>query len=153
VAGEPEVLRSRTLADGTVIVESERASATLTRLDQGFVLFTCWGVLSDRFYAPMVAVAQREIVARGRLTLFVDGWELKSVDTRFREAWTEWFKPNRERFHMRLLLRTKLMEIAASLANRFTGLAVIQTYSSIPLWEAACTADFPPFRKVRSAVG
>jgi hypothetical protein len=153
VAVEPEVLRSRTLADGTTIVESDRGAVTLSRLAPGFVLFVCRGVLSGKFYPSMVAVAQREIETHGKLTMFVDGWDLKSVDTEFRERWTEWFKPNRDRFAMRLLVRTKLMEMAASLANLLTGLAVIKTYSNVATWEATCATDFPAFRKGRAAVG
>lgn len=153
VAAEPEVLRSRTLADGTTVVESERGRVTLSRLAPGFVLFACRGVLSGKFYVPMVAVAQREIEAHGKLMMFVDGWDLKAVDTEFRERWTEWFKPNRDRFGMRLLVRTKLMEMAASLANLLTGLAVIETYSSVTTWETTCAGDFPAFKKGRAAVG
>ncbi len=151
MAAEPEILRSRTLADGTAVVESDRGAVTLSRLAPGFVLFTCRGVLSAKFYPSMVAIAQRELDACGKLTMFVDGWGLKSVDTEFRERWTEWFKPNRERFRMRLLVRTKLMEMAASLANLLTGLAVIKTYSSVATWEAACAGDFPAFRKGQTA--
>ena len=147
---EPETLKSRTLADGTLVVESQRGAVTLSRVASGFVLFTCRGALSGSFYSPMVTVAQRELDARGELTMFVDGWELKSIDTGFREAWTEWFKPNRDRFRMRLLVRTKLMEMAASLANLMTGMTVIKTYSSVPAWEAVCRADQPAFRRSSS---
>jgi len=147
VPAEPETLKSRTLADGTLLVESQRGGVTLSRVAPGFVLFTCRGTLSGLFYSPMVAVAQRELDATGKLTMFVDGWELKSVDTEFREAWTAWFKPNRDRFAMRLLVRTKLMEMAASLANLMTGMTVIKTYSSVPSWEAVCRGDQPAFRR------
>ena len=79
--------------------------------------------------------------------MLVDGWNLRSVDTAFREAWTSWFKVHRERFHMQLLVRTKLMEMAASLANLFTGLSVITTHSSIGGWERACAKSLPGFRR------
>jgi hypothetical protein len=46
-------------------------------------------------------------------------------------------------------VRTKLMEMAASLANLLTGIAVIKTYSNLTAWDAACTADFPAFRNGR----
>ena len=153
VPPEPEILKTRTLADGTTFVESGRGAVTLGRLGSGVVLFQCRGVLSGKFYSPMVGVAQRELDAHGKLAMFVDGWDLKSVDTDFREPWTEWFKQHRERFAMRLLVRTKLMEMAASLANLLTGIAVIKTYSNVPAWEAACTADFPAFRNARRETG
>jgi hypothetical protein len=42
---------------------------------------------------------------------------------------------------MRLLVRTKLMEMAASLADLFTGLSVVKTYSAYGPWELACAND------------
>lgn len=149
---EQEVLKSRTLADGSVVVESARGFVTLTRLGPGFVAFQCRGLLSQSFYTPMVTFAQREMDAHGRLGMF-DGWDLKSIDTGFRELWTEWFKRHKDRFRMRLLVRTKLMEMAASLANMLTGLAVIKTYSGIAMWEAACREDFSAFRRPRREAG
>jgi hypothetical protein len=48
---------------------------------------------------------------------------------------------------MRLLVRTKLMEMAASLANLMTGMSVIKTYSSVSAWEAVCRSDQLAFRR------
>jgi hypothetical protein len=148
---DKEAVESTTVADGTVIVTGVRGSARLSRLAPGVLLYVCDGVLSANFYAPMVAVAQREIDAAGRLVMIVDGWELRSVDTGFREAWTEWFKLHRQHFGMRLLVRSKLMDMAASLANLFTGVSVIKSFSNIGAWERACAADFPGFRKAAKA--
>ncbi len=142
-----ENLASKTLLDGTVIVEGARGSAKLRRLQPGALLYTCTGTLSREFYQPMVVVAKHEVELHGSLVMIVDGWELSSVDTGFREAWTEWFKAHKQKFRMTLLVRTKLMEMAASLANLFTGISVITTYSSIHSWERAVATDVPGFRK------
>jgi hypothetical protein len=135
------------LADGTVLVEDTRGSARLSRLAPGVLLFVCTGTLPTSFYEPMVAVAQREMDRGQPVVMFVDGWELHSVSTGFREAWTEWFKRHKKSFRMQLLVRTKLMEMAASLANLFTGLNVIKTYSTCAAWEQACRKDHPEFRR------
>jgi hypothetical protein len=144
---------SKTFSDGTVHVKDARGSAQLTRLGPGALLYVCTGFLDTSFYEPMVQVAQREIDAAGDVAMFVDGWHLRSVDTGFREAWTVWFKANRDHFHMQLLVRTKLMEMAASLANLFTGVAVIKTYSNVRSWERACTDDFRGFQRHYPATG
>ena len=138
---------SKTLLDGTVIVDSARGSARLSRLEPGASLYVCTGTLSADFYEPMVKIAQHEVDLNGRLLMVVDGWELASVDTGFREQWTLWFKEHKERFRMRLLVRTKLMEMAASLANLFTGTSVITTYSNVRVWERAVAADVTGFRR------
>jgi len=101
----------------------------------------------------MVALAQREADRGGPVVMFVDGWELQAVDTGFREAWTIWFRRNKQLFQMRLLVRTKLMVMAASLANLFTGLNVVKTYSTYESWEQACIKDYPSFRRAVKAAG
>jgi hypothetical protein len=53
---------------------------------------------------------------------------------------------------MTLLVRTPLLEMAASLANLFTGVSVISTYSSVSAWELACEHDVPGFRRSRSSM-
>ena len=146
-------LESVKQAIGSVLVKGDQGSAHLERLGVGILLFTCNGFLAQPFYPPMVAIAQREIDAARELVLLVDGWNLRSVDTAFRESWTSWFRVHRERFHMQLLVRTKLMEMAASLANLFTGLSVITTHSSIGGWEQACGKSLPGFRRREPSKG
>jgi hypothetical protein len=136
-----------TLSGGAFLVESERGVAHLSHLRPGVVLCTCQGYLATSFYEPMVAVAQREFDATGKLVMAVDGWELHSVETGFRESWTRWFKEHKDRFGMKLLVRTRLMEMAASLANLFTGIRVIATYSDVGTWERAVGHDVPGFRR------
>jgi len=148
---DKDAVAARTAADGTVIVESSRGSARLTCPAPGVLLYVCDGVLSTGFYGPMVELADREVKAKGSLVMIVDGWELRSVDTGFREAWTEWFKLHRQHFQMRLLVRSKLMDMAASIANLFTGTSVIKTYSNVGAWERACTDELPGFRRLPKA--
>lgn len=143
----------KTLADGSVLVEDVRGSARLSRLAPGILLFVCSGTFPPSFYEPMVAVAQQEMDRCANVVMFVDGWELHSVATDFRVAWTEWFKAHKKRFRMQLLVRTKLMEMAASLANLFTGVRVINTYSTYASWEQACRKDYPDFRHQRRVAG
>jgi hypothetical protein len=45
------------------------------------------------------------------------------------------------------------MDMAASLANLFTGMSVIKSDSSIASWEQACTREFPSFRRRDTAGG
>ena len=147
MAADRIAVESKTLADGVVVVNGPRGVARLSRLGPGFLLYVCDGVLSEAFYSPMVAMAQREVESAGKLAMFVDGWALHSVDTGFREQWTEWFKSHKAHFHMHLLVRSKLMDMAASLANLFTGISVIKSYSNAGAWEHACRKDFPAFRR------
>lgn len=153
MSNEHEVAASKSLGDGIVLVESARGSARLRRLGPGALLYECTGFLSGAFYGPMVEFADREMEANGHVVMFVDGWELKAVDTAFRDAWTDWFKRHKQRFHMRLLVRTKLMDMAASLANLLTGMTVVKTYSNLATWEHACAGDFKGFRLRARAAG
>jgi hypothetical protein len=140
-------LDTKTLTDGTILVQDARGSARLICVAPGVLSYVCKGFLSTRFYEPMVAVAQRETDRGGPVVMFVDGWELQAVDTGFREAWTIWFRRHRQLFQMRLLVRSKLVEMAASLANLFAGSSVVETFSSYDDWERACIKDYPSFRR------
>jgi hypothetical protein len=131
--------------DGSVFVRGVRGSAWMHRLGPGSLFYVCKGFFAEEYYQPMVSLAQREMDACHSVVLFVDGWDLKAVDTEFRELWTAWFKHYKQRFHARLLVRTKLMEMAASLANLFTGLPILTTYSDATAWERDCVRDFPDF--------
>lgn len=147
------MLKSKISADGSAELSDGRGSARLVRLGPGVLHFVCSGVLANSFYESMVAPAQREVDDNGSVVMFVDGWDLRSVDTGFREAWTEWFKKHRQQIRMRLLVRSKLMEMAASLANLFTGISVIKTYASVEAWEQACAGDHRSFRRSSAASG
>jgi hypothetical protein len=143
----PSTVSSKALSDGSVLVENARGTARLSRLGPGVLSYACTGVLDAAFHPPMIAFAQREMDRAERMTMLVDGWDLRSVDTAFREAWTEWFKRHRQHFQMRLLVRSKLMDMAASLANLFTGVNVIKTYSSVDAWERDCRQHVPNFQR------
>jgi hypothetical protein len=142
---------SETLPDGSVVVDTPRGFAHMVRLKAGVVMFTCRGYFPTSYYEPMVAVAQREMDANGSLVLIVDGWDLSSVETGYREAWTVWFKKYRKQFRMSLLIRSKMMVMAARLANLFTGMSVITIYSDPVVWEAAARRDVPGFHRILKA--
>jgi hypothetical protein len=124
----------------------------MSRVRPGVLLYMCSGYFVTAVYSPMVALADSEIAANGKLVMLVDGWDLKSIDSGYREAWTEWFKAHKADFRMTLLVRSKLMEMAASLANLFTGISVISTHSSIAAWERAAARDVPGFRRGAAAI-
>jgi hypothetical protein len=130
-----------------VVVDGTRGAARLSRLAPSVLLFVCSGQLRSPDDQPMIAFADREFKLAGKLVIAADAWDLASVDTGFREAWTEWFKLHKQHFRMELLVRTKLMEMAAGLANLFTGLAVVKTHSKIEDWQQAVRRDVPGFRR------
>ncbi len=137
---------SKRLLSESVHVEDERGATILTRLAPGVLLYECSGFLAASFTQPTLAMARSEMERTGSVALLTDAWELRSIDTGFREAWTAWMREHPGRFHMRLLLQSRLMEMAASLANLFAGSRVIHTYSDLNAWERACTADLPSFQ-------
>jgi hypothetical protein len=145
--GKTDEPTSRTFGDGTVVVEGTRGVARMSRLAPGVLLFVCSGQLPGPYAPPMLAFAEREFKMLGKLVIATDAWALASVDTEFREAWTAWFQQHKQHFRMELLVRTKLMEMAAGLANLFTGLAVVKTHSKVEDWQQAVRRDVPGFRR------
>ena len=142
---------SKTSSDGTVVIEGDRGTARMSRLAPGMLSYVCSGYFPATYAQPMIAVADREMRFHGSVVMITDAWELSSVDSGYREAWTAWFKAHKQSFRMTLLVRSKLMEMAASLANLFTGLSVVTTYSKVPDWERAVRRDVPGFQRTSPA--
>jgi hypothetical protein len=141
------------LTDGTLVLRDARGVARLRRLGEGVLFFICEGYYSVAFYSRMVELAEREVRACGRVAILVDGWDLRSVEPAFRESWTAWFKVHRDRIHVRLLVQSKLMVMAASLANLFSSTTVVKTYANVGVWERDCAGDFPGFTSRIKAAG
>ena len=142
---------STILSDGVTLIQGKRGWARLSWLAPGVVLYVCGGYFTTAFAEPMIGFADRELRRNGKLVMVTDAWELGSVDAEYREAWTEWFKRHKHDFRMELLVRSKLMEMAASLANLFTGIAVVSTHSNVDAWERAAARSVPGFRRPTSA--
>lgn len=143
----PAEVRVVTATDGTVTLEGERGFARLSRLAPGVTFFLCRGYFPTSYAEPMIAVAAHEIRVSKKLVMAVDAWELSSVESGFRETWTTWFRAHKHDVSMELLIRSKLMEMAASLANLFTGVNLISTHSKVDEWERAVAKSVPGFRR------
>lgn len=140
-------VKSVSLKDGSTELVSDRGSARMRRLASGIALITCRGVFSEAFHPPMEDFVERSVEAAGPIIVFVDGWELHSVETGFRERWTEWFRKNRQRVRVHMLVRSKLLEMAISLVNLFAEAPAIQIYSAADDWERGCAAHHPGFKR------
>jgi hypothetical protein len=138
---------SRTLTDGTIVLEGPRGVARMSRVAPGVLLYVCSGQFSSAYAQPMIAEADREIRWSKKLVIAADAEALSSVDTGFREAWTEWIKLHKHEFRMELFVRTKLMEMAAGLVNLFTGVNVVKTSASVEAWQRSVARDVPGFRR------
>jgi hypothetical protein len=136
------------LDDGTTRFCDAHGWAGIRRLAPGVLLIIYSGRLHGGFYLPLIAEADRalgEMLAADRkLSLVADCWELRAVDTAFREQWLDWLKHNTAHVDVVLgLINSKLIVMAANIMSMLLGNGMIRTYSDIGGFEAAVERQFP----------
>ena len=142
---DQRTLRETQHGDGTLELAMGATRVRVRSLRPGVLLYVGAGFLSEAFYAPVVALAERELAAAGALVMLVDGRRNTAMDGGHPEPWTRWFRANRHRFRMHILVRTKLLAAAAQVANLLSGGDVLRSYTNVRDWEEACARIAPEF--------
>lgn len=148
-------------ADGSIRFEDEQGKATLVRVRSGVVLMTCSGYLKKDFFAPLSQYMSNELQLAGihkkLLVVIADCWDLKGIDSHFRELWVGWFQSNGDRIATVIgLLRSKLMVMAVNIMQVFLGAGLIRAYTDLAAFESAVEDHVPGLgwgRRVRLALG
>ena len=144
--------------DGSIRFEDGKGNATLLRLRPGIVLLTYAGHLKSDFFEPLRQEMDHELklarMQKKPLLLIADCWDLKGVDTGFRELWAEWLKGHRDEIsHVIGLLQSKLVVMASNIMSLFLGGGLIKTYSDPREFEMAIARDAPEVGWRRPAAG
>jgi hypothetical protein len=117
-------------------------------LGDGLLLTTCRGVQSDAFAALIIADGTKQLREHGRCVFMVDATLSSRMTTQFREQMTAWFKDNKGKVRVHMLIKSKLLEMALNVANLIIGMDAARAYSRASEWEAAGRAESPKFRRL-----
>jgi hypothetical protein len=122
------------LSDGTMRFEDERGVAFLRMLKPGVPLLTYSGHIKVDFYEALVIEYRQELERarrdRRQLVILADGWELKGMDTAYRERWVQWIKEHRAHVATILaLLHSRQVVMAANIMSMLIGRGLIRTYA------------------------
>ncbi|HEX2568459.1 MAG TPA: hypothetical protein VH877_02795 [Polyangia bacterium] len=134
--------------DGTIRFEDERGVAFLRMLRPGVPLLTYTGHIKADFYDALVVEYKQELERARRdkrqLVILADGWELKGMDTAYRERWVQWIKENRAYVATILaLLHSRQVVMAANIMSMLIGRGLIRTYADPKDFEEAIELAVP----------
>jgi hypothetical protein len=136
------------LSDGTMRFEDERGVAFLRMLKPGVPLLTYSGHIKVDFYEALVIEYRQELERarrdRRQLVILADGWELKGMDTAYRERWVQWIKEHRAHVATILaLLHSRQVVMAANIMSMLIGRGLIRTYADPRDFEEAIEQAVP----------
>ncbi|HEX2572784.1 MAG TPA: hypothetical protein VH877_24755 [Polyangia bacterium] len=148
-------------ADGSIRFEDEQGKAVLLRVRPGVVLLTYTGHLKADFFTPLRLEMEYEIelahMQKKALVMIADCWELKGVETGFRELWMHWLESHRgEVGNVLGLIQSRLVAMATSIMSIFLGGGLIKMYSDPAEFDKAVERFAPGLgwgRRVRAALG
>jgi hypothetical protein len=146
-------LEKTQLPDG-LRFSDERGSASVRRLQPGVLLFHYVGHLRQIFYDPLIEETEAELErqkGQRKLVILADCYDLQSVETAFRERWSDWLKRHEDNVQIVFgLIKSKLIDMAVSIMTLVSRNHQIRTFSSIPAFEAAIAREVPSLRWKRS---
>jgi hypothetical protein len=140
-------MESTTLSDGSVLRTSDRVSLHVTEFTNGVVRHTCVGRMPGELCRCVTDNGEAQIKRFGRVVFMVDGYD-STVSTEFREEIAAWFRDHREVAVARILIRSKLLDMAISVANLVAGKHVLIPYSDVGEWESAGRRECPHFARL-----
>ncbi len=115
---------------------------------EGVLLSTCRGVQIEAFAPLIIADGSKQLEAHRRCVFMVDATQSSRMTTEFRERMTSWFKSNKGRVRVHMLMKSKLLEMALNVANLFIGMDAARAYSTATEWEAAGRSESTGFRRL-----
>lgn len=141
-------LQTRVLPDKSWLYIDDDCVMRTHELGDGLLLTTCRGIQSDDFAGRIIADGTRQLKEHGRAVFMVDATLSSRMTTKFREQMTAWFKDNKGKVRVHMLIKSKLLEMALNVANLIIGMDAARAYSRASEWEAAGRAESPKFRRL-----
>jgi hypothetical protein len=137
------------MADGSWLYFEQRGACRLWPLERGLILALCRGVQFTNLAPHVIAEGERALQRYGRCVYLVDAYDSTRMDTAFRETMTAWFKVNRERATVHMLLQSKLLEMAVNVARLTLGRNTAVAHSNPEDWEHFGRSELPSFKRRR----
>lgn len=121
----------------SIKIPGARGGGELLLLREHVVYGVFQGMLSGDSAKPILDFYESLMVRGAAITSFIDASEVSSVDSEFRDRASGWSKshPNKNETHV--LLRSKMVEMAISLMNLFSGRPGMHAYTDRAKWEGA----------------
>jgi hypothetical protein len=144
-------MQTKNLPDGSRLHHDPQGVMQVHDFGGGVSLHVRRGIMTADFAAFVIEDGERQMKKFGRFVLMVDGTETKMHTTEFREVMTNWFR-TRETAVVHMLIRSKLLDMALTVANLTMGSARAKAYMDADEWEAVGRREALAFKRLALAV-
>jgi hypothetical protein len=139
-------MKTKSLPDGSVVHHDAQGVVQVHDFGGGVSLHVRRGIMTGDFAAYVIEDGERQIAKFGRYVLMVDGVETKMHTTEFREAMTAWFRAH-ETAVVHMLIRSKMLDMALTVANLAMGSTRAFAYVDSDTWESVGQREARGFRR------
>lgn len=139
-------MKTKSLPDGSVVHFDAQGVMQIHDFGNGVSLHVRRGIMTGDFAAYVIEDGERQIQSFGRYVLMVDGVETKMHMTEFREVMTHWFRDH-ESAVVHMLIRSKMLDMALTVANLAMGSTRALAYVDPDAWEAIGRREVRGFRR------
>jgi hypothetical protein len=143
----PQLMKTKRLPDGSVVYVDPQGIMQVHDFGGGVSLHVRRGIMTGDFAPYVIQDGERQIQKYGRFVLMVDGVEAKMHTTEFREAMTTWFRDH-ETGTVHMLIRSKMLDMALTVANLALGSARAKAYVEVDVWEAVGRREARTFKRM-----
>jgi hypothetical protein len=139
-------MKTKSLPDGSVVHVDKQGIMQVHDFGGGVSLHVRRGIMTGDFAAFVIEDGERQLGKFGRFILMVDGVEAKMHTTEFREIMTNWFR-DRETAVVHMLIRSKMLDMALTVANLAMGSTRAMAYVDVDVWEATGRREAREFER------
>ena len=140
-------MKTRRLADNSMLHHNEAGAVQTIDLGKGVVLHVCRGIAGEGFAHHVIEDGNRQIEKFGRCVFMVDAYDARMMTTEFRERMMAWFRSRERVAFVHILIRSRLLEMAMNVANLVLRAPVATIYSKVGDWEAAGRREIKEFKR------
>jgi hypothetical protein len=139
-------MKTKSLPDGSVLHVDTQGIMQIHDFGGGVSLHVRRGIMTGDFAAYVIEDGERQIAKFGRFVLMVDGVETKMHTTEFRELMTNWFRAH-ETAVVHMLIRSKMLDMALTVANLAMGSTRAMAYVDPDTWQAVGQREARSFKR------
>lgn len=140
-------MKTKSLPDGSVVHFDAQGIMQIHDFGGGVSLHVRRGIMTGDFAAYVIEDGERQVAKYGRYVLMVDGVETKMHMTDFREVMTNWFRDH-ETAVVHMLIRSKMLDMALTVANLAMGSTRALAYVDPDTWEAVGRREARGFKRM-----
>jgi hypothetical protein len=135
------------MEDGSRIYYCPRGVMRSFYLGPAVIQSVCWGLQSEALARFVIAEGEQRLQSAGRCVYMVDATMSNQMSTEFRDQMTAFFRKNKGRVFVNMLIKSRLLEMALNVANLVIGMNAAHAYSNLGDWLAVGRREVPDFRK------